>query len=178
MCAPASRAFSRTAMASGSPPFCFWSCASRNAADMPAGPPPTIRTSTSSVSRSTGLFLQLGYHRRHDLEEIAGYPEVGNLEDRRLGILVDRHDRPRSLHADEVLNRSGNAEGNIELWRNGLPRAPNLAIHRQPAGIADRTRGGNLGTHRLRELLDELQMFLALDATAHGNDSLGLREID
>ena len=30
-------------MASGSPPFSFWSCASLSAADIPAGPPPTIR---------------------------------------------------------------------------------------------------------------------------------------
>ena len=35
-----------------SPPCCFCSCASRSAADRPAGPPPTIRTSTSRVSRS------------------------------------------------------------------------------------------------------------------------------
>ena len=52
MCAPASRAFSSTAIASGSPPRSFCSCASRSAADIPAGPPPTIRTSTSRVSRS------------------------------------------------------------------------------------------------------------------------------
>ena len=52
-CAPGSRAFSRTAMASGSPPRSFCSWASRSAADIPAGPPPTMRMSTSSVSRST-----------------------------------------------------------------------------------------------------------------------------
>ena len=33
-------------------PAAFCSCASRSAADSPAGPPPTIRMSTSSVSRS------------------------------------------------------------------------------------------------------------------------------
>ena len=37
-CAPASRAFSITAIDSGSPPSAFCSCASRSAADSPAGP--------------------------------------------------------------------------------------------------------------------------------------------
>src|SRR6186997_34907 len=104
MCAPTSRAFSRTAMASGSPPFSFCSCASRSAADIPAGPPPTISTSTSSVSRSATLLVELGDHRRDHLEQVAGDPVVGNLEDRGLGILVDGDDRPRALHADQVLD--------------------------------------------------------------------------
>ena len=42
-----------------SPPFCFCSCARRKAAERPAGPPPTIRTSTSSVSRSA-IVARLG----------------------------------------------------------------------------------------------------------------------
>src|SRR5690606_16003105 len=107
MWAPASRDFSSTAMASGSPPWAFCSCASRSAADMPAGPPPTISTSTSSVSRVIGvlrgasgcfrvhqgasgcfLLLQFGDHRWHHLEQVAGDAEVGDLENGRLGVLV------------------------------------------------------------------------------------------
>src|SRR6478736_6479978 len=42
---------------------------------------------------------------RHELEEIAHEPVVGHLEDRRLGILVDRHDHLAVLHAREVLDR-------------------------------------------------------------------------
>ena len=38
LCAPASRAFSSTAIDSGSPPCAFCSCARRSAADRPAGP--------------------------------------------------------------------------------------------------------------------------------------------
>src|SRR5690349_11131605 len=69
MCAAVSRAFSSTAMATGSPPFCFWSCASRSAADMPADPPPTINTSTSRVSRDT-------------YETLAGVPGVLEVPER------------------------------------------------------------------------------------------------
>src|SRR6185503_19867439 len=178
MCAPTSRAFSRTAVASGSPPFAFWSCASRSAADMPAGPPPTMRTSTSSVSRSATLLVELCDHRRHDLEQVAGDPVVGNLEDRRLRVLVDRYNGARALHADEVLERAGDAQRDVELGRHGLPGAADLPVHRQPAGVADRARGGQLGPHRLRELLRQLQVFLPLDAAADRDDALGLRQVD
>ena len=40
-------------------PRSFCSCASRSAADIPAGPPPTISTSTSRVSRSAAISSQL-----------------------------------------------------------------------------------------------------------------------
>src|SRR3954468_21816255 len=178
MCAPASRAFSRTAMASGSPPFSFCSCASRKAADMPADPPPTIKTSTSSVSRSATLLVQFRDHRGDHFEEVAGDAVIGDLEDGRLWILVDRDDGARAFHPDEMLDRAGDAERDVELGRHGLPRAADLAIHRQPAGVADRTRGRDLGAHRLRELLRELQVLLPLDAAPNRDDAFGLREID
>ena len=41
------------------------------------------------------LLVQLRDHRRHDLEQIADDAVVGDLEDRRLGILVDRDDGAR-----------------------------------------------------------------------------------
>src|SRR3954447_12621037 len=178
MCAPVSRAFSSTAIASGSPPFSFCSCASRSAADMPAGPPPTMSTSTSNVSRSATLFVQFGDHGGHDLEEVARDPVVRDFEDRRLGILVDRDDRARAFHPDEMLDRARDAKRDVELWRNRLSRAANLPIHGQPPRVADRAGGGELGAHRLRELLRDLDMLLPLDAAADRNNALGLREID
>src|SRR5687767_5368355 len=98
-----------TAIDRASPPFAFWTCARRSAADNPAGPPPTISTSTSSVSRSAiisrpqdlktprpqglgSLFLQLRNNRGSQLEQIALDAVIGNLEDRRLGVLVDSDD--------------------------------------------------------------------------------------
>src|SRR4051794_32797397 len=156
MCAPASRAFSRTAMASGSPPFSFCSCASRRAADIPAGPPPTISTSTSSVSRSLTLLVQFRDDGRDDLEQIANDAIIRDLEDRRLAVLVDRDDRPRALHADEMLDCAGDPERDVELRRNRLAGTANLAIHREPARIADRAGRGHFRPHRLRKLLRDL----------------------
>src|SRR5262245_36552811 len=185
MCAPASRAFSSTAMAGGSPPADFWSCARRSAAESPAGPAPTISTSTSSVSRGMddaaclyGLFLQFSDNRRHDLEQVAGNAVVGDFEDRRVRVLVDGNDGPRALHADDVLNRAGDTERDVELGRHGLARAADLPLHRQPARIADRTRRGQLGAERLGQLLRHRQVLLPLDAAADRDNPLGLREID
>ena len=122
--------------------------------------------------------LQLFDHRRHDLEQIARDAVVGDLEDRRFGILVDRHDRARALHADDVLDGAGDAEREIELRRDRLSRAADLPIHRQPARIADRTRRRDLGAERLGQLLRERDVLFALDAAADGDDALGLREVD
>jgi hypothetical protein len=54
---------------------------------------------------------QLGHH----LEDVAHHAEVGDLEDRRVPILVDGDDRLRGLHAGPVLNRAGNAQRDIQL---------------------------------------------------------------
>ncbi len=51
-------------------------------------------------------FLQFSGERRRDLEQIAGNAVVGDLEDRRVGVLVDRHDGARALHPYQVLNRA------------------------------------------------------------------------
>ena len=48
----------------------------------------------------------LGGQGGDDLEEIADYSIVGDVEDRCFGVLVDRDDRLRILHADHVLDRS------------------------------------------------------------------------
>src|ERR1700681_2360295 len=47
-------------------------------------------------------------------------PVVGDLEDRRLFVLVDGHDDFRILHAGEVLDRARNADRDVKLGRNNL----------------------------------------------------------
>ena len=56
------------------------------------------------------MLFQRRDHRRHDLEQIAHDPVIGDFENRRLGVLVNRDDRPRAFHADDVLNRARDAE--------------------------------------------------------------------
>src|SRR4051812_30233713 len=52
--------------------------------------------------------------------EIRDQSVIGDLEDRRLFVLVDRDDHLRVLHAGEMLDRAGNADRDVELRRDHL----------------------------------------------------------
>ncbi len=54
---------------------------------------------------------QLGHHREH----VADHAEISDSEDRRIGILVHRHDRLRRLHPRSVLDGARNSQGHIQL---------------------------------------------------------------
>src|SRR3546814_2524581 len=60
---------------------------------------------------SAQFLLQLG--NRH--EEVGHEAVVGNLEDRRLLVLVDGDDDLRILHAGEMLDGSGDTDGDVEV---------------------------------------------------------------
>ena len=68
-------------------------------------------------------------------------------------------------------------EGQVQLRRHGLPGAADLPLERQPAGVADRPRGRDLGAERLGELLGERELLLLLDPAADGHDALGLGQV-
>ena len=64
---------------------------------------------------------------------------VGDAEDRRLGIGVDRDDRLGGAHAGEVLDRAGDPEREVDAWLDGLARLANLArAGIQPASTSGR----------------------------------------
>src|SRR4051795_3881159 len=138
------------------------SCISRIAQASPAGPPPTIATPTSirsssgstggptnSLPESTGggnsigaVDTALALLRLHclgqlgqDLVVVADDAEVGELEDRRVRILVDRDDVLGVLHTDLVLDRAGDARREVQLRRDGLARLADLRRIRVPAGV-------------------------------------------
>ena len=170
------------------------SCPSRIAHARPAGPAPTIRTPTSirSSGGSVGCDDELARVERRrivrrarrralrcpdelgqlrdDLVQVADDPEIGELEDRRVRVLVDRDDRARALHPDLVLDRAGDADGDVELRRDGLARLADLRRVRVPARVDDGARCGNGAAERLRELLDELEVLRAAEAAAAGDD--------
>ena len=86
--------------------------------------------------------------------QVADDAEVRELEDRRVRVLVDRDDRLRALHADLVLDRAGDAAGDVERRRDRLAGLPDLGRVRIPAGVDDRAGRGDRAAERLRELLD------------------------
>src|SRR5215207_855528 len=67
--------------------------------------------------------------------QVADDAEVGQLEDRGLGVLVDGHDGLRGLHAGAVLDRTGDADGDVELRGDGLAGLPHLEAVGVEAGV-------------------------------------------
>src|SRR5829696_6987918 len=63
---------------------------------------------------------------RDDGVEVTDDTEVGELEDRGLGVLVDGHDGLRGLHAGAVLDGTRDADGHVEVRRDGLAGLPDL----------------------------------------------------
>src|SRR5947209_4055870 len=70
-------------------------------------------TAVKAAGSTAGLLKFLVEFRQH-FEKVADNPVIGNLEDRRLLVLVDGDDDLRVLHACEVLDRPGNADGDVE----------------------------------------------------------------
>ena len=132
----------------------------------PRAPRPTIRTPTS-ISGSPGAATNSfdrngggnvgGSHAAlrartssvsfgNDLVQVADDPEVGVLEDRGVRVLVDRDDQGRALHADLVLDRAGDPDGDVELRGDGLAGLADLggvrdtSRHRRPPASPRRRR--------------------------------------
>ena len=70
---------------------------------------------------------------------------MGDTEDRRLGIGVDRDDELGPTHAFEMFGRAGHAGGDIEFRFDLAPRLADLALLRQPPGIDHRAAARDLG---------------------------------
>src|SRR6185312_16149593 len=66
----------------------------------------------------------------------------------------------------------------IKLGRNGLAGAANLAVHWEPARVADGTRRGNFAAEGICQSFGQLDVFLFFDSTADRDDDFGLRKID
>src|SRR5215207_4596846 len=91
---------------------------------------------------------------REDGLEVADHTEVDELEDRRLLVLVDRDDRLGRLHAGAVLDRTGDAVGDVELRRHGLAGLADLERVRVPARVDRRTGRTHSRAEAVGERLD------------------------
>src|SRR5829696_5963911 len=133
------------------------------------------------VLADMGLRSLLGLHSlgelRQDLVEVADDAEVGELEDRGVRILVDRHDVLRGLHADLVLDRAGDARREVQLRRDGLARLPDLRRVGVPAGVDHRARRGDGAAERLGELLAELEALRLAEPAAAGHEEVGVLDV-
>src|SRR4029077_5902579 len=95
------------------------------------------------------------------LIEIGDQAIVGDLEDRRLLVLVDRHDHLGILHAGEMLDRTRNADRDVEVRRHHLAGFPALPVVRRVAGIDRGARGADRRPELVGNRLDVLGEVLA-----------------
>src|ERR1700729_3672622 len=116
----------------------------------------------------------------HDLVQVADDPEVGELEDRRVRVLVDRDDVLRGLHPDLVLDRAGDPGREVELGRHRLARLADLGGVRVPAGIDHGTRRGDgaVPAERRGQGLRELEPLGLAEAAAARDEDVGALDVD
>ena len=84
-----------------------------------------------------------GGERGHNLEHIPDDAVIGDLEDRRFAILVDRDDRARRAHPREMLHGAGDAERDVKIGAHDAPGLTDLIAVRTPSIVADRTRASD-----------------------------------
>src|SRR3954463_11705062 len=111
------------------------------------------------------------------LVEVAHDAEVGELEDRGVRVLVDRHDVLRGLHADLVLDRARDAGRQVQLRRDGLARLADLRGVGEPAGVDHRAGGGDGAAERAGELLELLEALGLAEAAAAGHEVVGVLDV-
>src|SRR3990172_6653518 len=81
----------------------------------------------------------LGNQHRHEFIQVTDHSEVGDLEYRRAGILVDGNDDPGLLHSMQVLDRAGDAAGDVELRLDRIAGKAHLASAAEPARSEEHT---------------------------------------
>ena len=91
---------------------------------------------------------------RQDGEEVADEAVIGDLEDRRLLVLVDGDDDLGILHAGKMLDGAGNADRDIEIGRHHLAGLADLPVVRGVAGIDRGARGAHGGAELVGDRLD------------------------
>ena len=91
-----------------------------------------------------------------DLEQVADNAVVRDLEDRGGIVLVHRDDALGILHTGLVLDRAGDAEGDVDLRVDGLAGLADLVVSGDPAGIYARAARANNAAQNLGQLLGQL----------------------
>ena len=119
--------------------------------------------------------IQGGGEQRQDLVHITHDTIVAVLEDRRVGVLVDGDDDGGVLDALQVLDRAGNAAGNVEIALELLSGHADVAVDGNVLqGLCHGAAGADGGACCLCEILDELHVLYRADALARADHALRL----
>jgi len=77
-----------------------------------------------------------------------------------------------------MLNRAGNAAGDVQVRGNDLAGLSDLILLRAPAGVHRRAGRADRAFEHIRQLFEDGVAFGALHAAAAGDDHVGFRQID
>ena len=103
---------------------------------------------------------------RHDLKQVADDTDIGNFEDRCLGVAVDRNDQVGILHTHKMLDRSTDTAGDIDLWSHRLTGLTYLMLYIDPAGINSTSRRTNHTAKLISKLSYQLEILFIKQAAA------------
>lgn len=121
--------------------------------------------------------LRQFFQFRQHSEQVADEADIGDLEDRRLRVLVDRDDGASVLDAGQVLDGAGNADRHVQFRRDDLAGLADLQLIGHVAGVDRRARGADRCAELVGELVDDLEVLRRADAAAAGDHALGALQV-
>ena len=96
------------------------------------------------------------------------------MEDRGFFVLVDRDDHFGIFHARHVLDRTGDADGDVEFRRNHLSGLADLVVVRHEACIDRGARCADGSAEFIGQRFQDIEVLTRTHAAAAGNDDTGL----
>ena len=122
--------------------------------------------------------LELLGQLRDDLEQVADQADVGDLEDRRVLVLVDRDDDLRILHAGEVLDRARNADRDIDFGGDDLAGLADLIVVGRIAGVDRGAAGADARLELVGERIEQrMELLRRAEGAAARDDDLGAGQL-
>ena len=111
---------------------------------------------------------------RHDFKQIPDQPVIRHLEDRCIGILVDRDNDLGFLHPGQMLDGAGDADREVKLRRDDLAGLADLVVIRDKTGV-DRSSGCTERRTKLvgKRLEQGVVVLATAQTTTTGDDDLG-----
>jgi len=130
------------------------------------------------MSRSAPADFLHGFGElREDFEDVADDAVGGDLEDRGFGVFVDGDDDLGRRHAGEVLDRAGDAAGDVEARRDDLAGLADLVRVADPPRVDDRARRADGAAERLGEVADQGEVLGRFQSPAAADDDRRLGDV-
>src|SRR5271169_3002629 len=112
-----------------------------------------------NAAQFTGFVGQFG----QELEEVIHDSDVGHLKDRGLGVLVNGDEKRTSFNSSQMLERTADAAGQVNLGLHGFSRGANLAGLLHPLGVDHGARATDGSSEDLGQFLSEDDVLFFLD---------------